>query len=429
MHLLKAAVTLYVIALVSGCYDITSTSQRQPTDSIQTPAGSGGINHSSVIDRPYVVLVSFDGLRADYLDRVSTPHFDELAQSGVIAKGLIPVFPSLTFPSHYSVATGLYPEHHGIVGNRFYDKLRDEEFSYREVSNVRDSSWWGGEPIWLTAERQGMVAATMFFPGSEAAIGGFHPTHWLPYDARLPNMTRIDQTLDWLGAAPLIRPHLITLYFSLVDAAGHEHGPDDENIDNAVGRADQLLGRLLLGINQLPHASQVYVVVVSDHGMAIVDAERQIVLPEVVNLSGIRAIPTGPAMSLYLTGDEARGPILRDQFNAQVQDARAYLRDEIPSNLHLRSSLRTGDIVIVPKEGVLVSIRHDPSPPVGMHGWDPRLLSMHGIFLMRGPNVASGQRIEAFENVHIYPLLTAILGLKQNPDIDGQLGILGHLIR
>ena len=429
MHQREAVAIVCIVGVVSGCGGTTSTTQRLPAEVIRTPAGSGGVNHPSVIDRPHVVLVSFDGFRPDYLDRVTTRHFDELARSGVIADGLIPVFPSLTFPSHYSIATGLYPEHHGIVGNRFYDPLRDEEFNYRESSDAQDGSWWGGEPIWLTAERQGMVAATMFFPGSEAAIGGIHPTHWHSYDATVPNVARVTQALDWLGTDPSVRPHLITLYFSLVDGIGHDHGPDNSNIDDAIRRADQLLGRLLDGIGRLAHAAQVYVVVVSDHGMATVDPAQQIVLPKVVDLHGVRAIPTGPAMSLYVAGDNARGLALRDRFNIKVNNARAYLRDDIPTRLHLRESVRTADILIVPKEGVLVGFRHDPSPPAGMHGWDPQLPSMHGIFLMGGPSVDPGQRIEAFENVHVYPLLTAILRLRPNPNIDGRLALLEHLIR
>ena len=424
-----AVTVLCVAALVGACGGAWTAPHPQPAETIHTPDGSGGINHPSVVDRPYVVLVSFDGVRPDYLDRFDTPHFDRLARTGVVSDSLIPVFPSLTFPSHYSIATGLYPEHHGIVGNRFYDPLRDEEFNYREQADAQDGLWWGGEPIWLTAERQGMVAATLFFPGTEAAIGGIHPTHWRPYDASMSNADRVAQVAAWLGTVPPERPHLIMVYFSLVDGAGHRRGPDGVEIGDAVRSADRLLGRLLDGIEQLEFGTRVYVVVVSDHGMAAVDPDRQIVLPEVVDLRGVRAIPTGPGMSLYVDGDETRARELRDRINATEPDARAFLRDEVPAHLHHRASTRIGDVLVVPEEGVLVGFQPDSSPPAAMHGWDPTLPSMHGIFLMRGPELVSDRRVEAFESIHVYPFLAHILQLTPNSEIDGRLDVLGHLIR
>ena len=313
MRMRNAVTALGVAALVGVCGGAWTAPHPHLAETIHTPDGSGGINHPSVVDRPYVVLVSFDGVRPDYLDRFDTPHFDRLARTGVVSDSLIPVFPSLTFPSHYTIATGLYPEHHGIVGNRFYDPRRDAEFDYRDQNDAQDGSWWDGEPIWLTAERQGMVAATLFFPGTEAAIGGIHPTHWRPYDGSMSNADRVAQVVSWLRTVPPERPHLVVAYFSLVDSAGHRHGPDSPAIGDAVRSADRLLGRLVDGVEQLEFGTQVYVVVVSDHGMAAIDSDRQIVLPEVVDLRGVRAIPTGPGMSLYVDGDEAKARALRDR--------------------------------------------------------------------------------------------------------------------
>ena len=221
-----------------------------------------------------MVLVSYDGLRHDYLERVDTPAFDRMMATGVVADALIPVFPSLTFPGHYSIATGLYPSRHGIVGNQFYDPARGEAFSYRDTDDAQDGSWWRGEPIWLTAERQGMTTAAMFFPGTEAAIGGLRPSRWRTYDGRLPNRSRVDEVLQWLRLPPDERPHLITMYFSMVDGAGHDLGLDTGELDEAIGSADRWLGELLSAVEQVPYAEHVYVVVVSDHGMARVDPDR-----------------------------------------------------------------------------------------------------------------------------------------------------------
>ena len=417
-----------VLALLPlGCAP-TATAPPQQTASIQTPDGTNGTNHPDVIDRDYVVLVSYDGLRHDYLDRVETPAFDRIAATGVVADALIPVFPSLTFPSHYSIATGMYPSRHGIIGNQFYDSARGDDFNYRDTDDAQDGSWWRGEPIWLTAERQGMTAAAMFFPGTEAAIGGLRPSHWYEYDSRRPSRTRVDAVLGWLRLPPDERPHLITTYFSMVDGAGHDLGPDSPELDGAIRAADRWLGELLSAIEQMPYAAQVYVVVVSDHGMARVD--RQVVLSDVVDLRGVRSVPLGPGMSLHLNGDDARSTEIRDAFNSSVNaaDALAFLRHEAPDHLHVRNNPRYGDVILIPAEGVMLSFRPDASLPLGMHGWDPALPSMHGIFLARGPRIEAGQTLAPFEAIHIYPFLAEVLDLVPHTDIDGNVGVLAGVL-
>ena len=409
----------------------TESAPPQPTPSLQTPAGTNGLNHPQVVDRDYVVLVSYDGLRHDYLDQVDTPAFDRLAATGVTADALIPVFPSLTFPGHYSIATGMYPSTHGIVGNQFYDPERDDVFNYRDTDDAQDGSWWRGEPIWVTAERQGMTAAAMFFPGTEAAIGGVRPSHWHTYDGRVSNRTRIDQVLQWLRSPPNERPHLITLYFSMVDGAGHDVGPNAETVRAAVRSADRWLGGLMSEIERLPYGERVNIVVVSDHGMAAVTPERQIVLSDVVNLRGARTVPLGPGMSLHVSGGDARSREIRDTFNARVDaaDARTFLRHEAPEHLHVANEPRYGDVILVPSEGVMLTFSPDPSPPVGMHGWDPALPSMGGIFLARGPRINAGQRIGPFEMIHIYPFLAKLLGLTPNQESNGDLDVLAQVLR
>ena len=173
---------------------------------VRTPEGTGGANAPETLDKPYLVLVSFDGFRHDYLARYDTPSFDHVADTGGGADALIPVYPSLTFPSHYSIATGLYPEHHGIVGNRFFDPVRNEAYHYRNSATVQDGTWYWGEPIWVTAETQGMVAAAMLFVGTEAAVGGVRPTFWTPYEARGSYRERVDQVVAWLSLPVHTRP-------------------------------------------------------------------------------------------------------------------------------------------------------------------------------------------------------------------------------
>ena len=413
---------------LGGCGSGSAIQSDAPAAPAQTSGGTGGVNHPSAAARPYVVLVSFDGFRPDYLQRFDTPAFERLAARGLQAAGLISVFPSLTFPGHYSIATGLHPDAHGIVANRFHDPVRDDDFNFRERADAADGSWWGGEPIWLTAERQGLVSAAFFFPGTEADIGGLRPSHWRPYDGSVPNAARVDQVLDWLALPAERRPHLVTLYFSLVDTAGHDLGPAAAGMRQSVEAADRLLGRLLDGIDALPHAARVALVVVSDHGMATPDPERLSVLPAAVDLSDVRLVPLGPALSLHVA-DAARSRALRDALNAQLPHARAYLRTETPARLHARANPRFGDILVLPdglgfvgRRRAVERVRQLLRP--GVHGWDPHLPEMHGILLAAGPGIAPGTTLPPVRAVDVYPLIAQLLDLTPHPDVAGNLAAL-----
>ena len=428
-RLARLAFLAFLALLTADC--VQGAAGGGPGTSTWAPSGAtGGTNDPSVTDRPYVVLVSFDGFRPDYLERFPTPSFDRLAAAGV-RSALVPAFPSLTFPTHYTIATGLYPEHHGIVANRFYDPERHAEFDYRDRATVEDGSWWGGEPIWVTAETQGMVAAAFFFPGTEAEIGGVRPSEWRPYDGRVRNRDRVRTVLDWLARPQETRPHLTTLYFSLVDSAGHRLGPDAEEMDDSVRGADALLGELLDGVQALPHGDRIVLIVVSDHGMAAVEPDRRQALPPAAIGDGIRAVPAGPAVSLHVR-DPARRQAVRDAVNEAVRDARAYLREEMPPHLHARASRRLGDVIVVPEVGVMVDVRGGVAGvaatlqravdyPAGMHGWDPQAPEMHGILLAAGPGIARGVRAPPIDSVHVYPLIAHLLGLTAPDGLDGRL--------
>ncbi len=412
-------------ALLAACGAASSAPPPAPVAAVRAGDGWGGVNDPAVRDRPHVVLVSFDGFRPDYLRRFDTPHFARLAARGARAEGLVSVFPSLTFPGHYSIATGLYPEAHGIVGNRFYDPVRDDEFDFRDDDDPGDGSWWGGEPIWVTAERQGLVTAAFFFPGTEADIGGVRPSRWRPYDSGVPNAERVAQVLAWLALPEDRRPHLVTLYFSLVDGAGHSLGPDAPGMRRSVEAADRLLGRLLDGVDALPHAASVALVVVSDHGMAAPDPDRLTVLPDVADLGGVRLVAAGPAMSVHV-GEPARSRALRDELNAGLTHARAYLREDIPARLRVRGSPRIGDILVIPEGLGLVGFRRVVERVrqllrPGMHGWDPQLPAMHGIFLAAGPGIEAGVTLPPVEAVDVYPLVAHLLGLTPHLDVAGDL--------
>ena len=401
------------------------------TDRATTPNGTGGVNAPETLGKPYLVLVSFDGFRPDYLDRYRTPSFDRVAARGVAAEALVSVYPSLTFPAHYSIATGLHPERHGLVGNRFYDPARGEEYNYRDRHSVEDGTWYGGEPIWVTAETQGMVAAAMLFVGTEADIGGVRPTFWTRYADRGTHRERVDEVLEWLALPAERRPHLVTLYFSSVDGAGHRYGPASSAVAEAVERVDGDLGRLLDGIDALPHGGAVSVVLVSDHGMAAVRPGGTIDLGAVADLRGVRAVVSGPGANLFVAGGAARARAVREDVNDGTGEGltggRAYLRHEVPAALRYRDNPRIGDVVAVADPGFMFDLGGPPPPP-GMHGWDPRHPDMHGIFLAAGPDVRPGQRIGRVGLVHLYPFLARLLRLAPNPDVDGDLSVLAPVL-
>lgn len=422
--LIAAVVTTAAVALT------LSAAACSPADVNGQAPGSGGRNLAKHQDASYVVLVSFDGMRHDYLDRGITPNLDRVARDGVRASALIPVFPSKTFPNHYSIATGMYAEHHGLVENTMYDPVFRATYSIGNRGAVEDGRWYGGEPLWVTAEKQGMVAAAFFWVGTEAPVQGIRPSFWQRYDASVPHDARVDRVLDWLRLPPEQRPHLILLYFSHVDGAGHDHGPDSPEVSQAVREADRVVGRLLDGFAALPIRDRIHLVLVSDHGMTTAPPANRILLDDLADLQDVRRVGSGTQMMFFLEGDTARGERLVRALARRLEHARAYRKSEIPERLHYRNSRRIGDLLVMAEEHYLVVTRQWPggSDP-GQHGYDPAYRSMQGIFLAMGPRIRAGLRIPAFENVHIYPLVTRLLGLEPNPESDGRAEVLAPILR
>lgn len=387
------------------------------------PSGSGGVNRGAMASAPTVVLVSFDGFRADYVDRYEAPTLRALAARGARARqGMRPVFPSKTFPNHISLVTGLYAEDHGIVANGFYDPERGERYSIG-TPTVVDGTWYRGEPLWVTAERQGMVTASYFWVGSEAAIGGIRPTTWTVYDHDTPNAARVDSVLAWLRRPAAVRPHLVTLYMADVDDAGHRHGPDAPETAAAVARVDSALARLVAGLDALPFADEVTLVVVSDHGMAATRPEDAVAIETLIDTTGVRVADGGPNANLHITGGAARAVAVRDSLNARLQHGRAYLRAELPERFRYRDDPRAGDVVVVMETPYLITTQARlPRRPGGSHGWDPLAREMQALFVAAGPGIAPGTDVPPFDNVEVYSFVTDVLGLRPAPGVSGLPG-------
>ncbi len=375
-----------------------------------------------------MVILSLDGFRHDYLDLYPTPALQRLAREGARAERMIPIFPTKTFPSHFSIATGLYAEHHGLVGNRFWAPERQAYYSIGDRAAVEDGSWYRGEPIWVTAERQGMRTAAFYFVGSEADVGGVRPTRWKRFDGSVPNAARVDSVLAWLAEPAETRPHLVTLYFSDLDDVGHDAGPESPEAASAVAAVDAQVGRLMDGLDALPHGQRVYLVVLSDHGMLKAEAARAQAL-DLSLFPGVRMVEGGPYATLWVDeGGPERLPGLRDSLQALLPESDVWLRQDVPERLHYGADPRSGDVLILPPAGATVNTpdrmpRHDDYT----HGWDNQTPEMGAIFLVRGPGIAPGQRIGAFESVHVYPFLAHILGLEPAP-VDGRLEVLAPLL-
>ena len=390
--------------------------------------GTGGANSPAQENKPYVVLVSFDGTRPEYLKRIDLPNFSRMMRRGVTAEGMIPTFPSKTFPNHYTVVTGLHAGRHGIVSNSFLDPASGRYYRYTDTLTAYDGSFYRGEPIWVTAERQGMVAASMMWPGSMAAIKGTRPTIARPYDISVPNRARVDSALAWLSLPSRNRPHFVALYFSTLDGAGHDAGPLSAQVDTAAWEIDAVLGQLLDGIERLPIADRVYVVLTSDHGMLEVSSRWYAGLDTIIDLTGVRIGDAGPNAHLYVEGGLPRARVLRDSINRRMKHGRAYVRGEVPARL-VYDDPRIGDVVVLMEDHYQVGRASRTSRDGGNHGWDPTNPLMHAIFLASGPRIPAGGKIPTFSAVEVYPFMTEVLGLTPAARLDGRKRFLADLIR
>jgi predicted AlkP superfamily pyrophosphatase or phosphodiesterase len=406
------------------------------------------VQHSLAAE-PIVIILGIDGLRADTLDRIPTVNLQYLADKGVRAN-MIPAMPSKTFVNFYSLATGLYPEHHGMTSNYPYDRKMQRLFNRQ--TDVQDPRWWAGEPIWATAEKQGIKAAVYFWVGSEAPVEGQHPSFWKPYQQNKDYAQRVAEVLTWLSLPEPQKPRLIMLYFSAVDTAAHDFGVGSKEEREAVLNVDNHVGSLISGLHKLGLDEQSNIMVVADHGMVNLADERLINLDEIVDLSALqvadwtnRHTPQyAPFFALY--GDQA----LIEQTYAQLS---AYIaartstglqphfqvmrRGEFPPNYHLDHPDRGPDLIIMADVAWSLFASADKSQALPMahtgrsvatHGYsnlDPR---MHATFIAAGPEFKQSPVIEAFENIEVYGLATCILGIKPAAT-DGDIARVQHLLR
>lgn len=386
-----------------------------------------------------VIMIGVDGLRADTLERMHSPNLQSLADTGVRAN-MIPAMPTKTFVNFYSLATGLHPKHHGFVSNYPYD--RDLGRKFNRQSDVSDPRWWGGEPIWITAEKQGVKAGTYFWVGSEVEIDGVSPSFWKPYQQKKDYAERVEEVLEWLALPEKQRPRLITLYFSAVDSAAHDFGVDSEEEREAVAKIDKHVGDLLLGLKKLGLNERSNIVVVADHGMANLSDQRVINLDPLLDLSKF-IIPDwsednnsvhAPFLNLYGSlplADAAFKKLYKAHPNMRV-----LRRGAFPDNYHFDHPQREPDLMLLADTGWSIHASRDKRKPQSMvklgrsvatHGYDNQDPLMQATFIASGPAFKNKLTAKPFDNIEVYGLLACALRIKP-ANTDGNIKNMQYLM-
>lgn len=387
--------------------------------------GASGAEPSPRGSKRTVIVLGFDGFARRYLDADSAPALHALARSGVTSRGMIPSFPTITFPNFYALATGLYPDHSGIVNNRFFDPAHDSAFEYKKAV-AHEAYWWGGEPIWVTATKQGAPAATMFWVGSDAPVGGVRPELWHSYDHAIQFSARVDTLLAWLDLPAPQRPRLVMGYFEEPDMQGHRHGPDSPETHEAVLRVDSALAQLVSGLQARKLYDSVDIVIVADHGMAQISPEQVVYLDDVVDSASVNVVTLAPNLSISARDGDNDALLAKLK---KLPHVTAWKKGDVPARLHYGTSARVTPIVAVTDPGWMIAWRHGkPLDLLGEHGYDNENPLMRALFLAHGPDFKGGSTIDDFPNVDVYDLLARLLGVTPAPN-DGTLAPFEPVLR
>lgn len=378
-----------------------------------------------------LILISFDGFRADYLDRVDTPNFDYLIENGVTApEGMIPSYPTVTFTNHYTIATGLYPKNNGIINNDMYDAEIGKSYSIGNREQVENPAWYRGEPIWNTVVKNGKKAGTMFWVGSETKIQDMRPTYWKTYDGSVPDSARIDTVISWLTLAPDKKIDLATLYFSFVDSQGHRFGPDSEEVTESIKEADNLVGYLVQRLKETQIWDTSNIIIVSDHGMTQVSRDRIIVLDDYINPGDVEIISGSPAVMFNVKNGKKEEVYRRLKQNEN--HFKVFKKEEIPERLNLSDSDRMPEILLMVDEGYTINTAnyfntHPNYPSGGTHGFDNVNEQMRALFVAEGPAFRKGKEIASFQNIHLYALMAKVMGVAPAEN-DGNLVVFSEIL-
>jgi len=377
-------------------------------------------SHTPASDQS-IILISIDGFRADYFELHKPPTINRLAAEGTRAKWMLPAYPTKTFPNHYTIVTGLYPDNHGLIENNMWDPKTNTVFGLNRREEVENPRWWGGEPIWNTAQKQGLIAGAFFWPGTETKIGGMQPKYWRPYQDDTPHQERVDAVLGWLDLPVAERPRMMTLYFSDVDSAGHRHGPDAPQTREAVMRVDRSIKRLMDGIAERGLLNNINIILTSDHGMAPYKMRDAIILDELFDQRDAHRVFWVSEFTQIFPKRGREKAILAELRKKLPKNANVYRRGEFPERFKFGRNERVAPIVVVPNEGTILTTRQRYNAAEkdgnldqirGGHGYDNELVSMRAMFVGYGPAFKNGFLAEPIEAVDVYELMCRILEIE-----------------
>jgi len=390
-------------------------------------------NNPEMMDKPYVIMISADGFRYDYAEKYNAENLLTLSNEGVRAKAMIPSYPSITFPNHWSLITGLYPSHHGLVDNYFYDYGRKAKYAMNKKENAEDGSWYGGMPLWALAEKQGMISASLQWVGSASDAGGARPTYYYPYHEKFTPMEKVGKVIRWLLLPEDQRPHFISLYFPEVDGAGHHFGPESKETETAVHLIDETIGDLVQIVSDLG-LENVNFIFVSDHGMIQVDGGNPLEIPQLLNdKNRFDYYNSQSLLRVHVKNPKEVKSVFKELKMNKTGDYEVYLDKKLPGYLHFAAKddryNRIGQILLIPK-APKIFLEKGQKTSAGKHGYDPKLVpEMKSTFYAWGPAFRNNQVINEFENVNVYPLVAEILDLKINEKTDGKLNTLKPILK
>lgn len=394
---------------------------------------SGRTNSTEARTKPYVIMISADGFRYDYAKKYNAENLLKLSANGVQSEAMIPSYPSITFPNHWSLITGLYPSHHGLIDNFFYDYKRKEPYAMNNRKNAEDGSWYGGTPLWSLAEKQGMVSASLMWVGSASNAGGMRPSYYYPYHEKFKPSEKVDKVVNWLKLPEEKRPHFISLYFPEVDGSGHHYGPDSQETENAVHLIDSAIGELVQKVNNLG-LKNVNFIFVSDHGMIKVDGGAPLEIPAMLlDKNRFDFYNSQTLLRVYVKNPAEVKAVYKELKGNRTDDYEVYLDKKLPKYLHFSTKDdkydRIGQILLIPN-APKIFLEKGKKTSVGKHGYNPKMVpEMKAAFYAWGPEFKSNMVIHEFANVNVYPLVTEILGLKTDQPVDGKLKVLKRILK
>lgn len=381
-------------------------------------------NTPNALQKPYLILISADGFRHDYVTQHQAQHLQSFSEQGVVAKGLVPSYPSITFPNHWSLITGLYPSHHGLIDNYFFDYQRQESYAMNNKKNAEDGSWYGGIPMWSLAEQQGVLSASLHWVGAASNASNTRPTYYYHYHEKFTPAEKIKKVVQWLKLPEEVRPHFISLYFPEVDAAGHYYGPEAMETQKAVQIVDQAIGDLVLQVKALG-LDKVNFIFVSDHGMIKIDRENPLSIPTILeDKTRFDLYNAQTLLRVVVKDPKDLQPTYRSlKKQARNNDFSVYLTKRFPKKFHFSTKddtyHRIGQILLLPKVPK-VFLEKGKKTNQGKHGYLPTSTpEMDAVFFAWGDQFKKKLKIPKFPNVDVYPIMAELMGLKINTAIDG----------